>query len=92
VVAASVRREVVGFIKSRGHTERRACELASLPRSTCRYASKKEDDPKLVKRLRQIAEERPRFGYRRVHAILRREGYEVNASVYTASIAQPACP
>ena len=78
MVATSVRREVVEFIKSRGHTERRACELASLQRSTCRYASKRRDDPKLVRRLRQIAEERPRFGYRRVHALLRREGYAVN--------------
>jgi putative transposase len=69
---------VVRFIKSRGHTERRACELASLQRSTCRYASTKTDEPKLVARLREVAAERPRFGYRRVHAILRREGFEVN--------------
>lgn len=73
-----MRREMVRAFKSRGHSERRACELASLQRSTCRYASRREDDPKLVVRLRQIAEERPRFGYRRVHAILRREGFEVN--------------
>ena len=78
MVAPSVRREVVRFMESRGHTERRACELASLQRSTCRYASKKTDEPKLVARLRQIAEERPRFGYRRVHAVLRREGFEAN--------------
>ena len=78
MVTPSVRREVVGFIQSRGHTERRACELASLQRSTCRYVSTKTDEPELVGRLRQIAEERPRFGYRRVHAILRREGFEVN--------------
>jgi putative transposase len=78
VVITSVRREVVAYLKSRGHTERRACELASLQRSTCRYKSRREDDPKLVARLRKIAEERPRFGYRRVHALLRREGFEVN--------------
>jgi putative transposase len=65
-------------MKSRGHTERRACELSGLQRSTCRYTKKKTDDEKLVGRLREIAEERPRFGYRRVHAILRREGFEVN--------------
>lgn len=74
----SVRREVVNAFKSRGHTERRACALASLQRSTCRYKSRRQDDPKLVGRLRKIAEERPRFGYRRVHAMLRREGFEVN--------------
>jgi putative transposase len=69
---------VVEAFKSRGHTERRACELASLQRSTCRYRSRRSDDPKLVARLREIAEQRPRFGYRRVHAMLRREGFEVN--------------
>jgi putative transposase len=73
-----VRREVVKALQSRGHTERRACALASLQRSTCRYASQRQDDPKLVVRLRQIAEERPRFGYRRVHALLVRDGYAVN--------------
>ena len=78
MVAPSARREVVRYLKSRGHTERRACALASAQRSTCRYSKKKTDDPKLVTRLREIAEERPRFGYRRVHAILRREGFEVN--------------
>lgn len=78
MVTISVRREVVEAFKSRGHTERRSCELARLQRSTCRYASRRQDDPKLVTRLRAIAEERPRFGYRRVHALLRREGFEVN--------------
>lgn len=78
MVTPSVRREVVETFKSRGHTERRACELVSLQRSTCRYVSRRVDDPKLVARLRQIAEERPRFGYRRVHALLCREGFEVN--------------
>ena len=78
MVTPSVRREVVEAFKSRGHTERRACQLASLHRSTCRYASRRYDDPKLVRRLQQIAKERPRFGYRRVHAMLLRDGYAVN--------------
>lgn len=74
----SKRREVVDAFKSRGHAERRACLMASLQRSTCRYTSRKQDDPKLTKRLRELAEERPRFGYRRLHALLRREGHAVN--------------
>lgn len=52
--------------------------MASLQRSTCRYKSRKADDPKLDKRLRTLAEERPRLGCRRIHALLRREGWEVN--------------
>jgi len=78
VVTVSKRREIVEAFKSRGHAERRACVLASLQRSTCRYVARRQDDPKLVARLRELAEERPRFGYRRLHALLRREGRSVN--------------
>lgn len=78
MVTPSVRREVVTFLESRGHTERRACELASLQRSTCRYVAKRRDDSKLLEKIRKLAEERPRFGYRRIHAMLCRRGLEVN--------------
>ena len=78
MVTLSVRREVVRYLKSRGHTERQACVLAGLQRSTCRYVSRRHEDPKLVARLRELAEERPRFGYRRIHVLLRREGHAVN--------------
>lgn len=78
MVTPSVRREVVGWCKSRGHSERRACALAGLHRSTCRYARRRVDDEVLVGRLRTLASERPRFGYRRLHALLRREGRTVN--------------
>jgi putative transposase len=78
VVTVSVRREVVSYLKSRGHSERRACGLASLRRSTCRYRHRRRDPEELVTRLRQLAAERPRFGYRRLHVLLRREGRTVN--------------
>lgn len=78
MVTPSVRREVVTFLESRGHTERRACELASLQRSTCRYVAKRRDDSKLLEKIRKLAEERPRFGYRRIHAMLVRRGHDVN--------------
>lgn len=77
-MTASVRREVVALFKSRGHSERRACALTGLARSTCRYRHRRVDDAELVGRLRELAAERPRFGYRRLHALLRREGREVN--------------
>ena len=70
----SVRREVVEFFKSRGHSERNACALAGLGRSTCRYRHRRQDPAELVTRLRELASERPRFGYRRLHVLLRREG------------------
>ena len=49
-----------------------------LPRSTQRYRAKVTDDEGLRTRLRELATERPRFGYRRLHVLLRREGYRVN--------------
>jgi putative transposase len=78
VVTTSVRREVVSFVKSRGYSERRACALIGLQRSTCQYRHRRVDDEVLVGRIRELASERPRYGYRRLHALLRREGRAVN--------------
>jgi putative transposase len=78
VVTTSVRRDVVSFFKSRGHSERRACALAGLRRSTFQYKRRRRDPMELTARLRQLASERPRFGYRRLHALLRREGHAIN--------------
>jgi putative transposase len=48
-------------------------------RSTLRYRSRaRTDEPSLRQRLRELAAERPRFGYRRLHVLLRREGVIVN--------------
>ena len=58
--------------------ERRACGLASLSRSTVRYRPRRSGDQELRERLRDLAGERRRFGYRRLHVLLRREGHEVN--------------
>lgn len=69
----SKRREVVSYLKSRGHSERRACALANLQRSTCQYQHRRLDDLKLVAKLRELASERPRFGYRRLHVLVRRD-------------------
>jgi putative transposase len=78
VVTTSVRREVVSFVKSCGYSERRACALIGLQRSTCQYRRRRIDDRELVERIHQLASERPRYGYRRLHVLLRREGRAVN--------------
>jgi len=60
-------------------SERRACSLVGLCRATLRYESQRSvDDAELTERIRDIALKRRRFGYRRVHRLLRREGTEVN--------------
>lgn len=57
---------------------RRACELASLAESTYRYRSRRSEPEGLRDRLLELAAERPRFGYRRLHVLLTREGWKVN--------------
>lgn len=78
MVGVAARREAVEFIKARHISERRSCRLISLNRKSCRYRHKLRVDNDLVKRVRELAIEYPRFGYRRIHALLKREGWEVN--------------
>lgn len=80
MVTVSKRREVVAFLKAPPYelSERAACGLVGLHRSTCQYESVREEDAELVARIRELAQERPRYGYRRIHALLRREGRVVN--------------
>lgn len=59
-------------------SQRRACRVMQLCLATCRYESRKGDGGAVRERLRALAEERPRFGYRRLLVMLRREGFEVN--------------
>ena len=60
-------------------SQRRACRLVGLSRSVLSYRSEKQrSDARLKSRLRELAAERKRFGYRRLHVLLRREGYVVN--------------
>ena len=73
-----VKRGVVAFVQQFfGVSERRACKALGFHRSTQRFQSRK-DDTELEKKLKKLAAERPRFGYRRLHVLLRREGEEVN--------------
>lgn len=59
-------------------SERRACELIGVARSSCRYQPKVRDEKGLRSALRELALERPRFGYRRLGEMLRRRGWQVN--------------
>ncbi len=60
-------------------SERRACQLVGLSRSTLRYESRhSEENEELKAKIVTIAQERRRFGYRRIHALLRRDGVEAN--------------
>jgi putative transposase len=59
-------------------SERRACRTIGCVRMTVRYRCRRPGDADLRLRLRALAHERRRFGYRRLHVLLRREGFAVN--------------
>jgi putative transposase len=60
-------------------SERHACRLVSLARSTHRYRARKADrDQELRQQLKELAAKRMRFGYRRLTAMLERQGVEAN--------------
>ena len=65
-------------ITEKSYSQRRACCLVGLDRKSFRYVSKRPDDAAVRKRLRELALEWRRFGYRRLHILLRREGIELN--------------
>lgn len=59
-------------------SERRACEVLQFSRASLRYRSTARDQTALRIRLRDLAAARIRYGYRRLHVLLRREGWRVN--------------
>ncbi|WP_438947113.1 IS3 family transposase [Vibrio furnissii] len=80
VLTVEDKRKAVKVIqKSTQLSERRACLLVGIQRASLRYQpqANREDD-KLQARIKELALERRRFGYRRIHRLLRREGFDVN--------------
>lgn len=64
-------------MQEKDYSQCRACRLVGIDPRVYRYQSSK-DDTALRERLKAIAHERRRFGYRRLHTLLKREGWEVN--------------
>lgn len=65
-------------IREKDTTQRHACALAGIEPKTYRYAAKRPDDGAVRTRLRELAAIRRRFGYRRLHILLAREGIRMN--------------
>jgi putative transposase len=79
MVTPAARREAIALLRERLEvSERRACTMIGICRMTVRYRSQRPDDGRLRDRMKALADERRRFGYRRLHILLRREGYIVN--------------
>jgi putative transposase len=58
---------------------RRACRALPVDRSTYHYRSRRAGQAQLAERIKEMAATRVRYGYRRLHVLLRREGWAVNA-------------
>jgi putative transposase len=79
VVTPTARREAAKHLRSAFDlSERRACRVIGADRASVRWRSTRPDDTALRERLKALAEERRRFGYRRLHVLLHREGHRVN--------------
>ena len=78
VTPAAERKAVAHLVVDHGMSERRACKAIGCCRMTVRYQTTRPGDEALRERMKAIAHERRRFGYRRLHVMLRREGFVVN--------------
>jgi putative transposase len=74
VTPAAERKAVAHLVEHHAMSERRACKAIGCCRVTVRYQSARPDDRALRERMIAIARERRRFGYRRLHVLLKREG------------------
>ena len=73
------RQAVQRAVETLGVSERRACRAPGQPRSTQRHVgTEREREGALLLRVKELAREHPRYGYRRITALLRREGWSVN--------------
>jgi len=79
MVTPAARREAVAHLQLAYEvSERRACSALGADRTSVRYRSSRPDDATARTRLRELASIRRRFGYRRLHVLLTREGIVMN--------------
>ena len=75
MVRPAAKREAVAYLREQFQmSERRACSVLAADRKMIRYTSRRPPQTELRERLRDLANERRRFGYRRLFILLRREG------------------
>ena len=83
MVTPAARREAVAHLEQ-GYemSERRACRIIDADRKSVRYRSTRDDDAALREKLRELANQRRRFGYRRIGVLLERKGTRALAEAY----------
>jgi len=89
VVTPAARREAARYLRQAYEmSERRACRVIGIDRTSVRYQGVRPADDALRERLKTLAGERRRFGYRRLYVLLRREGMRSTGSGSSASTAR----
>ena len=79
MVTPAAKRDVVAHLCAAHElSERRACKILQADRSSVRYKSIRADEGDIREAMKTIAHERRRFGYRRIHVMLERQGIHVN--------------
>lgn len=79
MVSPQARREAVAVLKVAWQlSERRACGLMNISTSVLRYHARPDSNGQLRERIAALAGQRRRFGYRRIHVLLKREGWHIN--------------
>lgn len=79
MVSPEAKRRCVQAMETHGLSQRRACKLVGACRGTVRFQSlKKTGEEELRGKIQKLAHERRRFGYRRIHLLLKREGMQIN--------------
>ena len=79
MVAPAAKRQAVAHLQTTlGMSERRACAVVGADRASMRYRSCRAADGDLRSRPRELAQRRRRFGYRRLHILLRHDGITIN--------------
>lgn len=77
-MSAPVRRRQVEYAHQRGLSKRSACALMNVPRSTLGYQLRQPaKDAPVISTMRRLSAQFPRFGYRRIHVYLEREGHRM---------------
>lgn len=78
MVGAGERREAAAVMIGKGLSERRSCRLVELERKSYRYEPRAREPDLMAEKIKELAMRYPRFGYRRIWAMLRRAGEMVN--------------
>lgn len=79
MVTPAAKREATAHLQQTyAVSQRRACSVLRIDRSSMRYRRRRADDGPLRAKMREVASERRRFGYRRIHLMLKRQGVVMN--------------